>query len=412
MKKYMIIGNGAAAAGCIEGIRELDKNGTITVISGENHQVYCRPLISYLLEGKTDVNRMKYRPDGFYRDNGCDVTYGKRAVSVNDKEKTVTLDNGTTAEYDLLCVATGSSPFVPPMEGLDTVSNRYSFMTLDDALALDMAVSKDSRVLIIGAGLIGLKCAEGIRGRVKSITVCDLADRVLSSILDGECAEVVRKHLESNGMSFILGDSVARFDGNTAYMKSGKKLDFDILVTAVGVRPNVSLIKDLGGVCGRAITVDNSMKTSIEDIYAAGDCTESVDVSSGSVKVMALMPNAYTQGHCAGVNMAGGSEFFDNAIPMNSIGFYGLHIMTAGSRPEDCEVYGEKQDGIIRKLFITDGRLAGFILVGDVVRAGIYTNMIRSRTPVGSVDFEALKKSPALSAFEKEYRGKILGGVV
>ena len=125
---------------------------------------------------------------------------------------------------------------------------------------------------------------------------------------------------------------------------------------------------------------------------------------------MALLPNAYMQGHCAGVNMAGGAEVFDNAIPMNSIGFFGLHTMTAGSR--DGEVYEDSSETHLKKLFIKGGRLVGFILIGDTERAGIYTDMIRKRTPLESVNFDILKKTPELFAFSEKYRRKILGGVV
>ncbi|MBR5723157.1 MAG: FAD-dependent oxidoreductase, partial [Oscillospiraceae bacterium] len=188
MKRYVIIGNGVAAAGCIEGIRSADPAGSITVISAEQHPVYCRPLISYYLEQKTDLQRMNYRGESFYADHGAAVLYGRTATEINADTKQIVLDNGDSIAYDALCCCTGSSPFVPPMAGLDTVENKFSFMTIDDTLALEQAVTPESRVLIIGAGLIGLKCAEGLHSRVKSITVCDLAPRVLSSILDDKCA--------------------------------------------------------------------------------------------------------------------------------------------------------------------------------------------------------------------------------
>ena len=227
--------------------------------------------------------------------------------------------DGSLLPYDSLCVAAGSSPFVPPFAGLDTVEKKFSFMTLDDALALEAAVKPDSRVLIVGAGLIGLKCAEGLRDRVASITVCDLAERVLSSILDTDCAAVMQKHLEKNGISFLLGDSAAEFSGNTARMKSGRTVEFDVLVLAVGVRANTALVKDIGGEVNRGIVVNQRMETSVPNVYSAGDCTEGEDISFGGRRVLAILPNAYMQGKCAGVNMAGGTEVFDKAIPMNSI---------------------------------------------------------------------------------------------
>lgn len=415
MNQYVIIGNGVAAVGCIEGIRSVDKDSKITVISEENHPVYCRPLISYYLEGKTDLERINYRSADYYEKMGVEVLYGKKAVKIDNSAKTVLLDDGTSLPYTALCVAAGSSPFVPPFAGLDTVEKKFSFMTLDDTLALEAAITEDSKVLIVGAGLIGLKCAEGLSGRVASITVCDLADRVLSSILDSECAAMVQAHLEANGISFLLGNSADCFEGNRAVMKSGKTVDFDVLVLAVGVRANTALVREIGGEVNRGILVNEKLQTSVEDIYAAGDCTEGEDITFGGKRVLAILPNAYMQGKCAGVNMAGGEAVFDKAIPMNSIGFFGLHTMTAGSyygADEGGELYEEKSDGKLKRLFTKDGLLTGFMLIGEVERAGIYTSLIREKTPLDTIDFEKLKKVATNAAFSAQTRRKRFGGVV
>ena len=410
MKQYVVIGNGVAAVGCIEGIRRVDKDSKITVVSEENYPVYCRPLISYYLENKTDPERMNYRGADFYEKMGCDVLYGKKVIQINTDSKNVVLDDGAKLPYTEACVATGSAPFVPPFEGLDTVEKKFSFMTLDDTFALEKAIDKDRNVLIVGAGLIGLKCAEGLHERVKRITVCDLADRVLSSILDTDCAAIVQRHLEANGIQFLLGDTAVRFEKNSAQMKSGKTVEFDALVLAVGVRANTTLIKDIGGEVNRGIIVNEQMETSVEDIYAAGDCTEGNDISLGQKRVLALLPNAYMQGHTAGVNMAGGNEVFGKAIPMNSIGFFGLHIMTAGTY--EGEMYEEKSDSTLKRLFTKDGLLKGFILIGKTERAGIYTSLIRERTPLDTIDFETMKKVATSVAFSPENRRKKFGGVV
>jgi len=410
MKQYVVIGNGVAAVGCIEGIRSVDKDSKIIVVSEENHPVYCRPLISYYLEKKTNPERMNYRSPDFYEKMGCDVFYGWKVIRIDTDFQKIVLDDGAELPYSEVCVATGSSPLVPPFEGLDTVEKKFRFMTLDDALALEKAIDKTSKVLIVGAGLIGLKCAEGLHGRVAGITVCDLADRVLSSILDADCAAIVQKHLEANGIQFMLNDTAIRFEENTAVMKSGKAFDFDVLVLAVGVRANTALIKDIGGEVNRGILVNDRMETSLENIYAAGDCTEGNDISFGQKRVLALLPNAYIQGHTAGVNMAGGDEVFDKAIPMNSIGFFGLHIMTAGTY--EGELYEEKTYNTLKKLFTRDGLLKGFILIGKTERAGIYTSLIREKTPLDTIDFETMKKIATSAAFSSEMRRKKFGGVV
>lgn len=411
MSEYVIIGNGVAAAGCIEGIRSADSEGSITVISAEHYPVYSRPLISYYLEGKAKLEKMNYRPEDFYEKNGAELIYD-RAEKLDHKKKSITLSDGKKLKYDKLCICTGSSPFVPQFEGLDTVEKKFTFMTLDDTLALEKSLTKDSRVLIVGAGLIGLKCAEGIAERVGSVTVCDLADRVLSSILDSECAAVMQAHLERNGISFMLSDTAVRFEGGKAVMKSGKEVEFDVLVLAVGVRAETSLAVQAGCEVNRGILIDESMQTTAEGIFAAGDCTEGFDSSTGEKRVLAILPNAYMQGRCAGVNMAGGSDSITNAIPMNSIGFFGLHSVTAGAYPEDAEIFEQKENGGIRRLYIKDGKLAGYIIIGDVNRAGIYTSLVREKTPLDEININKLKKNPSLAIFLPDKRRKKLGGVV
>ena len=434
--RYVIIGNSAAGIGAAEGIRQIDKQGEITVITNEPHHTYSRPLISYLLLGKVTQEKMKYRGDAFYTENNIDLIIAD-AAQIDVRAKHVVLSNGKRIPYDKLLVATGSSPFVPPFEDLDTVENKYTFMRMDDALRLsralditldetpDTAFDNDKRVLIIGAGLIGLKCAEGILDRTASITVLDLAPRILSSILDDDGAKLVQEHLEQKEIKFKLSESVKRFDRNTAMLESGEKLEFDILVLAVGVRPNTALLKDIAMI-DRGIAINGKSETTVPDIYAAGDCTQTHDVSSGQDRIMALLPNAYMQGESAGINMAGGEGSFDKAIPMNAIGFFGLHIITAGNYSGDVycgEVCnegaknGDACSGLVnnknyKRLFYSDNKLNGYILIGNVEKAGIYTSLIRERTPLDTIDFALICEKPGLMAFTKEDRKIKLGGEV
>ena len=406
--KYVIIGNSAAAVGCIEGIREKDKKGSITVVSNEIHHTYSRPLISYLLYGKTDEERMKYRPDSFYEDNGVTTMLGRTAVKINPDKKTVELDDGTVLSYDKLLVATGSKPFIPPMEGLDTVEKSFTFMNLDDAKALDAAITKDSRVLIVGAGLIGLKCAEGIFDKIGHLTVIDLADRILPSILDEKGSELVQKFLEDKGIEFKLGTSAASFDGNKAVLTNGDEIEFDVLVVAVGVRPNTELVSEAGGSVDRGIVTDKYSRTTITDVYAAGDCAKSHDITTGTDRILALLPNAYMQGVAAGRHMTGADMPYENAMPMNAIGFFGYHVITAGNYDGEELVTCDGMN--YKKLVVKDNCLKGFIMIGDVRRAGIYTKLIREKVPLDTIDFELISRKPQLMAFSREERAKQLGG--
>lgn len=409
---YVIVGNSTAAVGCIEGIRSVDLKGTITVISDEPHHTYGRPLISYLLQGKTDRARIKYRGDSFYEDNGCQLILGKKVISINTAHKVVELEDHQNFPYDKLLIATGSAPFIPSMEGIEHVQKKFTFMSLDDALSLEAGLTEESRVLIIGAGLIGLKCAEGIHEKVKSITVVDLADRILPSILPEESASIVQGHLESKGITFLLNDSVNKFeDEKTAMLKSGKALSFDVLVVAVGVRPNIRLAADAGVRVNRGIQINEFGETNMPDIYAAGDCCESYDITSGEHKVLALLPNAYLQGENAGINMAGGERRFDKAMPLNAIGFMGLHIMTAGTYCTEAYKYISEDEYKI--LFAEDNLLKGFILIGENLKgAGIYTELIRSRVPLDELDFEMIFERPQFMAFAADVRRQMFGHIV
>ncbi len=263
-------------------------------------------------------------------------------------------------------------------------------------------------MLVVGAGLIGLKCVEGILDRVKSVEVVDLADRILPSILDVTGAGMVQKFLEDKGVKFHLSDSVAKFEPNKAHLKGGAELDFDVLVVAVGVRPNTELVKEAGGDVNRGIVTDTKSQTSLKDIYSAGDCTECHDISCNQNRILALLPNAYMQGETAGINMAGGNASFDKAIPMNAIGFFGYHVITAGSY--DGKEYVEKTDTTYKKLFVKGNHLAGYIMVGEVKNAGIYTSLIREKTPLSSIDFDLIKENPQLMAFSRKDRKVKLGG--
>ena len=408
--RYVIIGGSAAAIGCIEGVRSVDKTGEIILITGETEWNYSRPLISYLLEGKTTRDKMWCRPDSFFTRNGVTVKAGVLATTLDAGDRTVRLSTGERLAYDRLLAATGSRPFVPPIPGLETVERTFCFQTLSDASALAEALRPESRVLILGAGLTGVKCAEGIRGLCAQIAIADLAPRVLPAVLDDTAAAMVQARMEEKGVRFYLNDSAAAFRGNTARLQSGTELEFDVLVTAVGVRPNTQLVADAGGAVDRGILVDGRCATTLPDVYAAGDCAQGYDAVSGEKRMLPLWPNAMLQGETAGINMAGGRADYTQGIALNASGVFGLHMVTAGSY--EGESFTVQRDGSYKRLVTADGVLKGIIMVGDVSRAGIYTDLIRKKKPLSEIDFDLIRESPQLMAFSQKDRRVQLGGEV
>ena len=408
--RYVIIGGSAAAIGCIEGVRSVDKTGEIILITGETEWNYSRPLISYLLEGKTTRDKMWCRPDSFFTRNGVTVKAGVLATALDAGDRTVRLSTGERLAYDRLLAATGSRPFVPPIPGLETVERTFCFQTLSDASALAEALRPESRVLILGAGLTGVKCAEGIRGLCAQIAIADLAPRVLPAVLDDTAAAMVQARMEEKGVRFYLNDSAAAFRGNTARLQSGTELEFDVLVTAVGVRPTTQLVADAGGAVDRGILVDGRCATTLPDVYAAGDCAQGYDAVSGEKRMLPLWPNAMLQGETAGINMAGGRADYTQGIALNASGVFGLHMVTAGSY--EGESFTVQRDGSYKRLVTADGVLKGVIMVGDVSRAGIYTDLIRKKKPLSEIDFDLIRESPQLMAFSQKDRRVQLGGEV
>ena len=408
--RYVIIGGSAAAIGCIEGIRSVDKTGEIILITRETEWNYSRPLISYLLEGKTTRDKMWCRPDSFFTRNGVTVKAGVLATTLDAGDRTVRLSTGERLAYDRLLAATGSRPFVPPIPGLETVERTFCFQTLSDASALAEALRPESRVLILGAGLTGVKCAEGIRGLCAQIAIADLAPRVLPAVLDDTAAAMVQARMEEKGVRFYLNDSAAAFRGNTARLQSGTELEFDVLVTAVGVRPNTQLVADAGGAVDRGILVDGRCATTLPDVYAAGDCAQGYDAVSGEKRMLPLWPNAMLQGETAGINMAGSRADYTQGIALNASGVFGLHMITAGSY--EGESFTVQRDGSYKRLVTADGVLKGVIMVGDVSRAGIYTDLIRKKKPLSEIDFDLIRESPQLMAFSQKDRRVQLGGEV
>ncbi|MDR1941219.1 MAG: FAD-dependent oxidoreductase [Endomicrobium sp.] len=408
--KYVIIGNSAAGVNAAEAIRKNDAKGTVTIISDEEFSAYGRPLISYYLEGKVKAENMFYRDDNFYKSRNINAVLNTKAEKIDVKNKTVSANTGKKYAYDKLLIATGSVPFIPQTQGLSNQENVFTFLTYKESRRLKETINKKSKVVIVGAGLIGLKAAEGLFGQVESITVLDLADRVMASVLDKSAGALIQNHIERNDIDFKLGVSVKEVIGQSKVSKivlsDGSELLCDILIMAVGVRPNVELAKGAGIKINRAIIVDEYLQTSQKDIYAAGDCVESWDCLSNVCKILALWPNASNQGETAGYNMsAGNKQKAPVAFAMNAISFFGLQLISAGIIGQaDKDSIFDISSNKLRRLNIVDDKLIGYVLINDQQRAGIYTALINDKTKLSSLEYDIKAKDIGLSVYPKESR--------
>ncbi|MBT8763612.1 NAD(P)/FAD-dependent oxidoreductase [Desulfohalobiaceae bacterium Ax17] len=391
--KYVIVGNGVASIGAIEGIRRVDPEGPITVISEEEFKTYGRPLISYFLAGKVTGERVNLRDDSFYQDNKVDLKLGQRVSRVDPEKKTIYLENEEKIDFDKLLLATGGAPFCPPIPGADG-QDIYFFTTLEHAQTLDGICKKLKRVVVIGGGLIGLKAAESLFDRGVEVSIVELAPRILSAAFDDVAGNIVANRLKKLGFNIFCNTTAKEIKRETdgrvkgVLLQDGEFLEADAVVIAIGVVPNVSLAKEAGINVNRGIVVDEKLMTSAPDVYAAGDVAEALDFLWKEPRVTPIWPNAYAQGFIAGQNMAGVDREYAGGLAMNSIGFYGLPTISVGiANPPEEQGYEvltfvDEEKEVYRKLVFKDDKLVGCVLVGDVDKAGRYTGYIRLQIPV------------------------------
>ncbi|MDD4730466.1 MAG: FAD-dependent oxidoreductase [Desulfovibrio sp.] len=387
--KYVLIGNGVATIGAIEGIRKHDRQGRIVAIGSEASAPYGRPLISYLLAGKISPDQLALRPDEFYRKSDVELRLGTTVSAIDCAARTVTTSTGEKIDYDRLLVSTGGKPFTPPIRGADG-PDVYNFTNLDHAQTM-ISLAKDiQKAVVVGGGLIGLKAAESLFDRGVEVSILELSPRILSLAFDANAARLAARRLDEVGLSVHCGVTAQHIDRDAAGRVRGVKctdgtyIPTEIVVIAIGVVPNTDLAEAAGLRVDRGIVVDDLMRTSDENVFAAGDVAQAKDLLHDENRVVPIWTNAYSQGYCAGKNMASRATPYIGGLAMNSISFYGLPTISVGTvnPPEgeegyDVEASLDERKQTYRKLVFHDNRLVGYVLVGDIDQAGLYTSFIK-----------------------------------
>lgn len=399
--KYVIIGNSAAAVGAVEGIRSRDEDSEIVIISQENHHTYSRPLISYLLAGKINEKQMYYRSSDFYSCNKVKALLGEKVVAIAPERHIVHITSpGMDVSYDRLLLAAGGTPVIPACFH-ECYDNLFHFHSWDDAVQIKARLQADEeplRCVIVGGGLIGLKAAEALTLCGQKVTVVEAAGFLLNSVLDKEGAAVVKNHLEAQGINIILSAPVSRVEGEgnieSLVLEDGTRVECDLVVLAAGVKPNWEWCEDIGLNVDRGVLVNEELKTSLPDIYAAGDIAQVYEENSGMYRSIPILPVAYRQGKTAGLNMTGEAIKYDKLLPFNSIPILGLNIATAGSNPSDdgnLEIMQKNGKDEYRRVTLKNNRLIGFIMIGNISRSGLYSGLIEKKVDTESFKSKLLK---------------------
>jgi NAD(P)H-nitrite reductase large subunit len=406
MTKYVIVGASAAGIAAVEAIRKVDSVGTITVITEEACAHYSRPMISDLVSGKADLQKMKCKADGFWKENNAEARLGKKVVGLNLTDKTVTLEDGEKVTYEKLLIATGGKPFVPMMEGQEK-DGVFTFTNMLDAqrLAAKINLLNAKSAVVIGAGLIGISVTEALVKRGIKVTVVELQEKILSLLLDAKASDIVEAIIRKAGVNFATGQSVQKIIGKPendgavggVILTKGDQVYCDLVIVTIGVIPRTELVVGTAVKLNRGIVVDNYMQTSVPDVYASGDVAEAYDFILNQNRLLPLWPLAVLEGRVAGCNMAGKKTSYEGGTNMSSLKYFGIPIVSIGlANPKDdptLEVLVKQdiENNVYKKLVLKNNAIVGMTLVNCIDRAGILFNLMRSQINVKKFKQELLR---------------------
>lgn len=393
--KYLIIGNSAGGIGAAEAIREVDKAGSILIISDEPYPAYSRPLISEYLANGYPLERILFRPPDFYEKNNLRTIFSEKVVRLDFNRPAVKLENGRTLGWEKLLLATGGSPIVLGIEGIG-LKGIFTFNKFDDARVIDELLNqygRKVRAVVIGGGLIGVSVTEALVKRGVQVTIVEMKERILNTILDEEASTLEEKALTQAGVEIITEHTVSKISSYLPDEATGVTLDdsrpipCEMVIIAIGVRPRIELVSDSSIKTNRGVVVDRHMVTSRPDVYACGDIAEAYDFIYGENRLTPIWPNAYLGGRIAGLNMAGIPTEYQGGTALNSMKYFGVNIVSAGmvNPPDDSyEVVSKKHDDIYKKVVVKNGLIAGMVFAGDIEKSGIVYNLMKDRVNVDS----------------------------
>ncbi len=386
MAKYVVVGASAAGIGAVEAIREVDPVGAITVITEESCAHYSRPMISDLVSGKADTQKMKCRTDSFWKENNTEAIISKKVTTLNLTEKTVSLENGEKVAYEKLLLATGGKPFVPKMEGQDK-DGVFTFTTITDAQQLAAKIDSihAKSAVVIGAGLIGIAVTEALVKRGLKVTVVELQEKILSLLVDPRASDVVEAVIRKAGVNFITGQSVQKIIGKPendgavggVILTKGDQVPCDLVIVAIGVIPRTELVVGTPVKINRGIVVDNTMQTNVPDVYASGDVAEAYDFILNQNRLLPLWPLAVLEGRIAGYNMAGKKTTYMGGTNMSSLKYFGIPIVSIGlANPKEDPtlevlVKQDAEHNVYKKLVLRNNVIVGMTLVNCIEHAGV-----------------------------------------
>jgi len=377
--KMVIIGNGPAAVAAVEAIRDMDQVCEIIMIAREEGPCYSPCPLAEYVEGTVSRENLFIRDEKFYRRLNITTLFGREAVRIDAAANNVILADGERVAYDQLLIAIGARAFFPPIPGLDSTDGVFALKTLADAEAILGRIDKVKNAVIIGSGFIGLEAAQGLVHHGVSVTVLEVRDQILPQMLDPDLARDVQALLEARDIKVVLNANVEQVIGDqgvTAVKVDGHLIDCDLLISAAGVRPDLKIVEGTDIQTNRGILVDDHMRTSLPNVFAAGDIIETADIN-GQQTVLPTWPNAVNSGRIAGYNMEGRrSPRFVGLEAINVLRVFDVPMGSFGVSEGD-QTLEWSGHGVRKRLVIKDKRIAGLQVLGDVTNMGLYLEIMK-----------------------------------
>jgi nitrite reductase (NADH) large subunit len=383
----VIVGNGMAAARLVD---ELAKAAlgryAIAVIGDEPRLAYNRVLLSSVLAGETASHDIELRPADWWRNRGVTLKYGCAVTDIDVGRRELKIANEESVGFSRLVLATGSTPLRLNVPGAELAGVHTFRDSRDVDLLLTLAASR-KRVVVVGGGLLGLEAAYGLAKAGAPVTLIHLMDRLMERQLDAPAAALLKSLVEPKGIEVLLNANTVRILGESRVegveLTDGRRIDTDAVIFAAGIRPNIALARDAGIPVNRGIIVDDHLQTGASDIFALGECAEHRGICYG------LVEPAYEQARVLAQHLAGRTATYNGSIVATNLKVSGVSVFSAGDflggEGSEAIVLSDIRRGTYKKLVVSEGRLTGAVLIGDVGDALWYLELIRNRQSIAGI---------------------------
>ncbi len=387
-EKLVLIGNGMAGMRTVDELLKLSPDKfEITVFGAEPHGNYNRIMLSPVLAGDKKLSEIIIHDLQWYEDNNINLYIGKTITKIDHARHRVLADDGTIAEFDRLIIATGSVPVMLDISGKD-LEGVISFRHINDVKVMIETAKTHKNAVVIGGGLLGLEAANGLIKQGMNVSVVHRNNVLMSQQLDQEAAGLLRSKLEESGMNFLLDHHAEALLGKKRVEKvrfrDGSVVKADLVVMAVGVRPNISLVQVSGIQCDRGILVDDSLQTMTPKIYAVGECVQHRD------KTFGLVAPLFEQAKVLANHLVNNDVIsYKSGATSTQLKVTGINLFSAGNfigdRSTESMVYKDFARHIYKKLVIKNNKIIGIVLYGDTNDGLWYFSLLKDRQDISDM---------------------------